>query len=206
MLLYNYSPVDLHTSINVRVHDGKGFGSIFARIFSKVAVKTAAKTALNAAKVAGKKAIKVAARQGVNVGKKALKTAVRELPKLAKEVGADLTKEAVKAGQNFALQGIQAAEQKLINKVGSEKTLHSIANLLRDKTSAGAEAVSNTVTNKLNTSIDNLVARHSPAVAAATKKPKRGKRKNLTTTGHLHKHSKKRKTAAATLSELIEQV
>ena len=204
MLLYNYSPADLHTSINVRVHDGKGLGSLFARIFSKVAVKTAAKTALNAAKVAGKKAIKVAARQGVKAGKQALKTAVREGSHLAKDIGTDLTKEAVKAGQNFALQGITAAEQKLIKKVGSEKNIHSIANVLRDKTSARAQAVSNTVTNKLNTSIDNLVARHSPAVAS--KKPKRGKRKNLTTTGHLHKHSKKRKTSAATLSELIEQV
>jgi len=202
MLLYNYSPTDSHTSINVRVHDGKGFGSIFAKIFSKVAVKTAAKTALNAAKVAGKKAIKVVARQGVKAGKKALKTAVRELPKLAKEVGADLTKEAVKAGQDFALQGIQTAEQKLINKVGSEKALHSFGKFLRDNTSAGAHTLSNTVTNKLNTSIDNLVARHSPAVAA--KKPKRGKRKNLTTTSH--KHSKKRKTSAATLSELVEQI
>ena len=199
MLLYNYSPADLHTSINVRVHDGKGLGSLFARIFSKVAVKTAAKTALNAAKVAGKKA-----RQGVKAGKQALKTAVREGSHLAKDIGTDLTKEAVKAGQNFALQGITAAEQKLIKKVGSEKNIHSIANVLRDKTSAGAQAVSNTVTNKLNTSIDNLVARHSPAVAS--KKPKRGKRKNLTTTGHLHKHSKKRKTSAAMLSELIEQV
>ena len=43
MLLFNYSPSDSHTSINVRVHDGQGLGSLFARIFSKVAVAAAEK-------------------------------------------------------------------------------------------------------------------------------------------------------------------
>ena len=202
MLLYNYSPADLHTSINVRVHDGKGLGSLFARIFSKVAVKTAAKTALNAAKVAGKKAIKVAARQGVKAGKQDLKTAVREGSHLAKDIGTDLTKEVVKAGQNFALQGITAAEQKLIKKVGSEKNIHSIANVLRDKTSAGAQAVTDTVTNKLNTGINNLVARHSPPEAVI----KKSQRKRKSTTKKEKKAKTTDKTTAATLSELIDQI
>ena len=69
MLLYDYLPASSHTSINVRVHDGQGLGSLFAKIFSKVAVKAAAKTALRVGAKAGKKVLKQVVKQGAEVMK-----------------------------------------------------------------------------------------------------------------------------------------
>lgn len=206
MLLYNYSPSDLHTSYYVRVHDGQGLGSMFARLFSKIAVKTAAKTALNVAKVAAKKAAKVAARQTLRVGKKALKVAAREGQTLVKRAGKEAIKEAKRMGTDAALQGIDFIQQKATNKVGHPELIHSVANFARGKTHAGANKLSKVATHQLDTTIDKLVARHLPTPQPAN--TKKNQRKRKAGKQQQHKQSKKRKTTnrQKTLSELIEQV
>ena len=212
MLLYNYSPSDLHTSYYVRVHDGQGLGSFFARLFSKIAVKSAAKTALSVAKVAarkglkvatrqglkvGKKALNVVSRQGLKVGKKALRVGVREGRTLIKKAGKEAIKEANRAVKDLVLQGIDSAEQKAINTVGQPEFIQSIANVIaRGKTQAGARAG----TRKANIAKDNLVAKHLP-------KPAVKKNKRKATNQHKHpKKKKRRKTIGKTLQELIEQI
>ena len=72
MLLYNYIPHDSYSYITVRLHHGRGIGSVFGRLFSGIAAKTAAKSALAAAKLAGKRVLRVAARQGNQLAKKQL--------------------------------------------------------------------------------------------------------------------------------------
>ena len=123
---------------------------------------------------------------------------------MVKKAGKHAIKEATRAGKDTILQGIDFLEQKATNKVGHPELIQSFANSARGKTHAGADKFVKGATHTLDTSIDNLVARHLPK--PAVKQTKQRKRKAEARRRH-HKHSKKRRTNnQKTLAELIDQV
>ena len=176
MLLYNYSPASSHTSINVRVHDGQGLGSLFAKIFSKVAVKAAAKTAAKAVGTVARKGIKIAGKAAI----KGVKIAGREGLNLAKDIGRDVGKDLIKTGvdlgTNLALQGIDSLAQKATNSHVPTKLVQSVTNHARGKTLAGATVLEQEATKQLKR------LTHHPKKRKAISQPKSKPKKKKKTT------------------------